>query len=80
MKADLPKWNPHFVAYAKKHGRTPEAQMEHDQKEFPGGCMCGFILWIADMKRKFYTINRDAFVDQWSIWDHKAWGQFLQQA
>ena len=41
------KWNPRYVCYAKAHGRTPEEQMAHDKVEHPGGCMCGFILWLG---------------------------------
>lgn len=39
--------NPRFVAYASANGRTPEAQLAHDAEAFPGGKMCGFIIWIG---------------------------------
>ena len=39
-------WNPRYVAFCAEHGREPEAQLAHDREQFPGGCMCDFILWI----------------------------------
>jgi hypothetical protein len=41
-------WNPRYLAYAKAHGHEgdPEGMLEHDREAWPGGCMCGFMLWI----------------------------------
>jgi len=41
-------YNPRYVAYAKAHGKTPEQMLAHDDKQWPGGIMCGFILWIRE--------------------------------
>lgn len=41
-------WNPRFLAYATSRGMTPEAALEHDREAYPGGVMCGFVLWIND--------------------------------
>ena len=43
-----PKWNPRYVLWAKKHGLTPEKMIEKDHKDWPGGCMVGFSLWIVE--------------------------------
>lgn len=40
-------WNVRYVAYARANGRKPEAQLKHDREAWPGGVMCGFILWIS---------------------------------
>jgi hypothetical protein len=32
-------WNPRYAAYAKAHGKTPDAMMEHDRDAWPGGCI-----------------------------------------
>ena len=49
--------NPRFLAYCAANGFTPEEMLEHDRQRFPGGHMCGFVLWISEMivkwKREF---------------------------
>jgi len=45
--------NPRYIRYATVHGNTPEEQMEKDKVRWPGGCMCGFILWIDQAMRAF---------------------------
>lgn len=42
------KWNPRYVAYAKAHGQKPADMLKHDEEAWPGGKMCGFILWIRE--------------------------------
>lgn len=44
----MKRWNSRYVAYAKAHGRSPEAMLEHDEEQWPGGKMAGFILWIRE--------------------------------
>lgn len=51
-------WNPRYVAYARQHGRTPEAQMEFDREEYPGGCMVGFMLWVQGLLREHHVEAR----------------------
>ena len=43
----MTNYNPRYVRYAEAHGNTPEKQMEADRVRWPGGCMCGFILWTG---------------------------------
>jgi len=69
--------NPRYVAYARAHRRTPDAQLEHDRKEFPGGCMTGFQLWIAEQRREFYAAHPEAFYDRHTIGDSAAWDRWL---
>ena len=52
-------WNPRYLAYcaANGHDNSPEIMMEHDRAAFPGGCMCGFILWMADRWSEFCGVQ-----------------------
>lgn len=43
-----PLWNPHFIAYAAAHGRSPEAQLVHDD-----GIMAGFMVWHSVRLREW---------------------------
>lgn len=52
------KWNPRYAAYARAHGRTPEAMLEHDRGAWPGGRMTGFMCWIADRWRAWWERRR----------------------
>jgi len=45
--------NPRYVAYAASQGRSPSEQMAHDDIEYPGGIMTGFILWIPNAWREW---------------------------
>lgn len=71
-------FQPYFVAYAKSNGREPQAQLDHDKTEWPGGCMCGFMLWIGDRKTAFHKIQPEAFIGDYSIGNHEAWANFLE--
>jgi hypothetical protein len=70
-------WNPRYVCYAKAHGNTPEQQMEQDRTLWPGGLMCGFILWIDKRKAEFREVQPEAFLDC-HIYDQAAWDKFLK--
>ncbi len=52
-------WNPRFVAYARSQGRDPEAQLAHDEETYPGGIMCGFMLFISEKWRTFSDLRPD---------------------
>lgn len=73
------KFQPYYIAYAKAGGRTPESQLAHDKVRWPGGCMCGFILWISANKTVFRKKNPSAFMGD-SIRDFTAWGEFLKSS
>jgi hypothetical protein len=39
--------NPRYLAYCRAHGRDPKDMLAFDDQRFPGGSMCGFILWLS---------------------------------
>lgn len=54
--------NPRYIAYATAHGRSPVDQLAHDRITWPGGSMCGFMLWIRERLQEFSKSNPEAFV------------------
>lgn len=70
--------NPHWLAYCRANGNTPDEQLGHDRKKWPGGCMVGYILWINDRHAEFRQAHPEAFIGQ-NIGNRKLWGEFLQQ-
>jgi hypothetical protein len=70
--------NPYYLAYCKANKNTPEIQMEQDQKSYPGGVMCGFILWISNKKSKFRRLHPEFCLDG-LIYNYSEWGKFLEK-
>ena len=69
---------PIYEAYCKSHGRTPDEQLDHDIEEFPGGCMCGFISWVADRRQEFNRAHPEWLTGPGgSITNLSAWVQFV---
>jgi len=46
--AERTDFQPRYLAYCAAHGRDPKSQLANDDQEWPGGVMCGYILWITD--------------------------------
>lgn len=57
VAVEVEKWNPRYVIYARSLGLTPEAASERDEKEYPGGCMIGFISWIQEGVSEFEELH-----------------------
>lgn len=71
------EFNPRYVAYARAHGKTPEEMIEYDHVAWPGGCMCGFMIWMSVKKQAFFKTCRSAFLDRYAICDQDKWTAFL---
>lgn len=54
----MTQWNPYYVAYARVHGRDPEAQKAYDRERWPGGYCCGFMVWMSNRWQEFEFIKR----------------------
>ena len=64
--------NPRYVAYARAHDRTPEAQSEHDRRTWPGGCNTGFMLWIGERWAAYWAAHGMGRWEALSEADHEA--------
>jgi hypothetical protein len=73
-------FNPHYESYAKAHGKSPKDMLAYDKEAWPGGCMCGFILWINEQHQRFFVKQPEAFLDRYTIYDRNAWKAFLEEA
>lgn len=71
------EWQPRYLAYAKAHGRTPEAQREHDRREWPGAAACPIILWLRRREQEFAKAHPEAVTRGAGILDHDAYTRFL---
>lgn len=78
-------WNPRYLAYCRAHGKTPEKMLEHDEERFPGGCMCGFILWSSDKLNEARRTHREFFYieiggNAGGLLDHEGYDKWLQNS
>ena len=39
--------NPRYLAYCLEHRQSPDDMLATDRQRYPGGCMCGFLLWMS---------------------------------
>ena len=55
--AETPKWNPRYLAYcAAEKVATPDEMLAIDQQRWPGGSMCGFMLWLRARYQEWYQV------------------------
>jgi len=67
-------YQPRYVAYCVAQGRDPDAQLAHDQEAWPGGCMCGFIVWIGERWQQWEKLfGRKPIKGQQEHDDFDAW-------
>jgi len=43
------QWTRRYTLYALSQGMSPKRTLKRDRREWPGGCMCGYILWNEGM-------------------------------
>lgn len=73
------KYQPRYLAYCNANGLTPEEQLERDRAAYPGGCMCGYILWISHNLSRFRAHSPSAFLGN-ALHDQDGFTSFLAQA
>jgi hypothetical protein len=72
--------NPRYASYARAHGRLPVEQLAADKEEYPGGAMCGFILWMSTQLRLFAIAHPEGITPNQTVIDHDEWSAFLERA
>lgn len=74
------KYQFRYLVYCRKNGNnTPEEQLKIDENKYPGGLMCGFILWIREKINEFYKLRPDCFIDRHTLTNHKEFDTFLSR-
>lgn len=68
--------NPRYVAYARQHGKAPDEMLAYDRRAWPGGSMCGFILWTMERIGEARKAIPSAFVAG-GLWDHETYDRWL---
>ena len=82
--------NPRYAAYCAAHGASsPEEMQQRDRREWPGGHMTGFILWMkgqwaawgkAAPGRGFRGVKRDVMAEEHRRdFDRFLWEQIHKQ-
>lgn len=74
------EWNPRYVAYAKAHDMTPEAMLAYDDVMWPGGLMCGFLVWMGEQWAAFARVpeHREYRIGAgWKVEGHAAFDLFI---
>ena len=67
-----------YIYYAKSQGNTPENQLIIDEEKYPGGRMCGFILYISEKLRSFYKAHKECFIDGRNLADQDKFTEYLK--
>lgn len=57
--APVDRWQPRYLAYCKSRGLSPQRVLDLDRMRWPGGCMAGYLLWIAE---------------RWAAWERERGG------
>lgn len=66
----MDNWNPRYVAYAKAHHKSPAEMLAHDEYEWPGGCMAGFMDWLGEQWDTFEDAHATGKI---SVYERSAW-------
>lgn len=77
IKVDGVAWNSRYYQYARAQGRKPDEQLAHDDEAWPGGKMCGFLLWNGRRLEEFRRLlGLKSGEPLWDL-DYKAYDTWL---
>jgi hypothetical protein len=68
--------NPRYLAYCHANGKTVEEMKAFDEKKYPGGRMCGFIIWMFPLIMNFKKKHPEHCVGE-RIRDQKAFDNYI---
>jgi len=72
--------NPRYLAYCRAHGESdPVAMLARDKEAWPGGRMCGYVLWMGDKWRAWRTANKRKADDVLTREDHQSFDAWLEE-
>jgi hypothetical protein len=72
------EYNERYLLYCKSNNLSFDEQLEKDKKEYPGGCMTGYIIFIGKMYGKFFQ-NHPEYFDGQYIRDQEQFTKFIEQ-
>ena len=76
----MKKWNPRFLNYCRvSGGLDPDATIVRDKEEYPGGCMCGFTIWIQRKWQQWLKLKGYCFDFPCSDRDHEEFDRWLDK-
>lgn len=70
-------FNPRYVLYAEAHGEQPEEMLLRDEDAYPGGRMCGFVLWMNRRSEEAKPAHPEWFIDG-RLYDHAGYDEWLK--
>jgi hypothetical protein len=71
-------WQPRYVQYSRQHEKTPAAMLAHDAERWPGGKLCGYILWVTARWSEWDSLNGHSKEHVRSNEEHAAFDAWLE--
>jgi hypothetical protein len=71
------QFNSRYVAYCQAHKLTPDEMLQRDEVLWPGGVMCGYMLWIGRRFAEAKIEQTDYFFDG-HLYDHVGFDEWLE--
>lgn len=69
-------YQPRYLLYCAAKGNTPEQQAEKDRALYPGGYMCGYMLWVREQVQAFAAAGGKMLGG--FVYDQKEFSEFLK--
>jgi hypothetical protein len=73
-----PPTNPRYLAYAREDGLEPDQALARDVERWPGGKMCGFMLWVGERWREWDARHGHGQSHVRDAHEHRAFDAWLE--